>query len=1207
MNKLLTLLLFSIISLFSFAQSWQDVGGGTNNSSHGMLTWNGKLVNLGSFNNPCNRVATWDGTQWECLGGGVGIVARAGCVWNGNLVVVGDFWNNFQPCTGCNGVAMWDGTQWTGFDQGFNNDVLTCTVYNGDLIIGGDFTQANGVPINRVARWNETTQTFESMGAVTDMDNDVRCMTVYDGELWVGGDFNNVGGNPPSDGLVKWDESTQSWTGGNSGVDLVGGVNETVRVLYVNPNDGNLYLGGEFPELWDGDAAAEDFNMAGVAMYDGSNWFPLGTGLNEYCRAIHEYNGDLIVGGYFTTADGVACNKIARWNTTTQTFSPMGQGFDGVGIDEYVKSAEVWNGIFFAGGAYTQAEGGPMNYIAQWYEPTTSAPTAAFTPSSTAECEGSCLSFVDNSTNAPTSWTWSFPGANTTSSSDQNPTNICYSTAGTYTVSLQACNANGCNTTTVDITIETAPSISVNLASICEGQDTTLTATPSATGGTYLWSPTNETTQAITVSPASTTTYSVVYTLNGCSSAPENITVNVTPVPTLSVNQETICEGENVDLTATPSTGGGSFFWATTSETTGTINVSPITTTDYSVNYTIGGCGVSETTTVTVNPTYNETESISACQNSTVTYPDGTTETITSNTSHTSLLSTLSGCDSIIVTNVNMTTGYNNSETINACQNTSVTYPDGTTETITASTTHTSNLTSVDGCDSVIVTNVNMVSQFNTSENVTICENTNFTFPDGTSQVITGNTSHTSALQSSLGCDSVVVTNVTMAPVSSSSESIQVCENTSVTYPDGTTETITANTTHTSLLSSIWGCDSTVFTTVTVNPSYNNTESVGVCENTTIIYPDGTSETVTTNTSHTSMLSTVNGCDSIILTNVSVNPIYNVTETYDICSGSNYTYPDGTASANITANETHVSALSAVTGCDSVVTINLNVVNTIATTQNIPLCEGDNFTYPDGTSVTNLQTNETHISTLQSVFGCDSVITTNITVNPVPALTTNSETICEGEAAILNATPSITGGSYLWLPNMETTSSITVGPTATTNYTATYTLNGCESNQSVATVTVNPMPIVTVSESNNVITADQTGANYQWMDCNTWMNINGENGISYAPTANGEYAVIIDLNGCIDTSSCEIISTIGFNELSGQEIELYPNPAVDEIQIKGLENQSFSIEITDANGKVILIISETQTSSIDVSAFDKGVYFININEGALGTYRFVKQ
>ena len=462
--------LILFISLFfglnSFAQSWQDVGGGNSNSTHGLLTWNGLLVNLGSFNNvPCDRVATWDGTSWSCLAGGVGIVARAGVVWDGKLVVVGDFWNNFQPCVGCNGVAVWDGVSWSPLGTGVNNDVLSCTVWNNELVIAGDFTEADGNPCARIIKWNGTT--WESVGPIGSFDNDIRAMVEFEGELWVGGDFNNVGGNPPLDGLVKYDPNTGGWVGGNSGVDLVGGVNETVRVLYVNPNDGNLYMGGEFPELIDGNAGVQDFNMSGIAMYDGSVWTPLGTGLNEYCRAIHEYNGDIIAGGYFTNAGGTPANKIAKWDGTS--WSAMGQGFDGIGVDEYVKAATTWNGIFFAGGAYTQAEGNPMNYIAQWYEPATSAPVAWMTPSSTTLCGSGCIDFVDNSTNGPTSWNWTFPGSNTPTSTDQDPLGICWSSPGTYTVSLQACNAIGCNTQNIDIEVTNGATVSVNDASICGG------------------------------------------------------------------------------------------------------------------------------------------------------------------------------------------------------------------------------------------------------------------------------------------------------------------------------------------------------------------------------------------------------------------------------------------------------------------------------------------------------------------------------------------------------------------------------------------------------------------------------------------------------------------------------------------------------------------------------------------------------------------
>jgi Secretion system C-terminal sorting domain len=601
-NTLSFFLFITLITSSLNAQTWQDVGGGTNNSSHGLLTWNDKLIDLGSFNSPCNRVAEWDGTSWSCLAGGVGLVARAGVVWDGKLVVVGDFWNVFQPCVGCNGVAVWDGTSWTPLDNGVNNDVLVCTVWNNQLVIAGDFTQADGVPCSRIIKWNGTE--WESIGPTspTTFSNDIRCMVEFEGDLYVGGDFNNVGGCSACDGLVKYDPSTDSWVGGNSGVDLVGGVDYSVRCLYVNPSDGNLYMGGEFPELWDGDATAPDPNMAYIAMYDGSNWTSLGTGLNEYVRAIHEYNGDLVAGGYFTNAGGVPANKIAQWDGTN--WSAMGLGFDASGIDEYVKSATVWNGIFFAGGAYTQAEGAPMDHIAQWYEAPTDPPIAWMNSSTSSLCGSGCVYFLDNSTSGPTSWTWSFPGSSLPTSSLQNPGSVCYSSPGTYTATLTACNVNGCDTQTMEIEVSSGANLSVSDQSVCDGAPATLIAVPDVSGGTYLWS-TGATTSSISVTPATTTAYTVSYTLPGCAAGTDTAIVTVGTTPTISLNVVTpvICEGQTATLTVTPSTGGGTYAWSPGSGTGATITPTPPMTTTYTVTYTLNGCtSLASTGTVTVNP-----------------------------------------------------------------------------------------------------------------------------------------------------------------------------------------------------------------------------------------------------------------------------------------------------------------------------------------------------------------------------------------------------------------------------------------------------------------------------------------------------------------------------------------------------------------------------------------------------------------------------
>ena len=109
------------------------------------------------------------------------------------LGVVGDFWSVAQLCVGCNGVAVWDGVSLTPLVNGVNNDVLSTIVWNNEAVIAGDFTQANGVPIARITKWNGTI--WESVGPIASFTNDTRAMVECDGELWVGGDFNNFGGN----------------------------------------------------------------------------------------------------------------------------------------------------------------------------------------------------------------------------------------------------------------------------------------------------------------------------------------------------------------------------------------------------------------------------------------------------------------------------------------------------------------------------------------------------------------------------------------------------------------------------------------------------------------------------------------------------------------------------------------------------------------------------------------------------------------------------------------------------------------------------------------------------------------------------------------------------------------------------------------------------------------------------------------------------
>ncbi|MBL4706013.1 MAG: T9SS type A sorting domain-containing protein [Flavobacteriales bacterium] len=161
--------------------------------------------------------------------------------------------------------------------------------------------------------------------------------------------------------------------------------------------------------------------------------------------------------------------------------------------------------------------------------------------------------------------------------------------------------------------------------------------------------------------------------------------------------------------------------------------------------------------------------------------------------------------------------------------------------------------------------------------------------------------------------------------------------------------------------------------------------------------------------------------------------------------------------------------------------------------------------------------------------------------------------------------------------------------------TAFGVVNGCDSitNQQITIDAVD----VTVTNSSPMLTANQSGATYRWLDCaNGNAAIPGATNQSYTATANGNYAVEVALGSCIDTSACENITGVGIIELNSKTISIYPNPTrgIFTIDLLGaIENTSLTVY--DMLGKVVVgkELIET-TSQIDLSGNEKGIYFINI-------------
>ncbi len=169
-------------------------------------------------------------------------------------------------------------------------------------------------------------------------------------------------------------------------------------------------------------------------------------------------------------------------------------------------------------------------------------------------------------------------------------------TTTTYTVT--ATNTSGCTASaTRTVTVNQLPVVNVTGTNIiCNGASTTLTASG---GATYLWS-NNATTAAITVNPVTSTTYTVTATdANGCTNTANRL-VTVNQLPNVIISGDlNICVGESTVLTAS---GATTYLW-NTGATTAAINVSPVSTTTYTVTATdANGCSRNTSATVTVNP-----------------------------------------------------------------------------------------------------------------------------------------------------------------------------------------------------------------------------------------------------------------------------------------------------------------------------------------------------------------------------------------------------------------------------------------------------------------------------------------------------------------------------------------------------------------------------------------------------------------------------
>lgn len=173
-------------------------------------------------------------------------------------------------------------------------------------------------------------------------------------------------------------------------------------------------------------------------------------------------------------------------------------------------------------------------------------------------------------------------------------------------------------------------------------------------------------------------------------------------------------------------------------------------------------------------------------------------------------------------------------------------------------------------------------------------------------------------------------------------------------------------------------------------------------------------------------------------------------------------------------------------------------------------------------------------------------------------------------------------------------------------------VHGCDSTLFLDLIITDIDTYIDGDDSTFVAFEADSNAQFQWVNCSeNYAIIPGAVNDSFVTHSNDQFAVIIEKNGCIDTSACASLDMLDLTNLNAKDWKLFPNPASNELVIQ-FENMpsGVQIEVVDLNGKTVLS-KQTVESSLLVLPLDltNGIYFVNLktDNGSLSTEKLVIQ
>ncbi|SHJ21583.1 gliding motility-associated C-terminal domain-containing protein [Tangfeifania diversioriginum] len=467
--------------------------------------------------------------------------------------------------------------------------------------------------------------------------------------------------------------------------------------------------------------------------------------------------------------------------------------------------------------------------------------------------------------------------------------------------------------------------------------------------------------------------------------SPDELTTSISPDPA------EICEDETLPLNGNPVGGIGSYTHLWSGE--GATYLSNLAVVDpefsgapagsYELIYAVtdeNGCETRDTINIGVFPQYSDTLDMAICESELPYNWNGTNIDLAGIYSDT--LASVAGCDSIITLSLDVLPDFRDTTFATICESELPYNWNGTN--IDLAGTYSDTLASVAGCDSILVLNLDVLPEFRDTTFATVCESELPYIWNGTNIDLAGIYSDT--LASVAGCDSILTLVLDVLPEFRDTVDVTICDSELPYFWNGA-DFFGAGI-YSDTLASVAGCDSILTLDLKVVPEYRDTIPMVICENEVPFDWYGQQITISGFYEHT--LTSVAGCDSILTLVLDVLPEFRDTTNAVVCESE---LPYNWNGTNIDLAGTYSDTLASVAGCDSILTLILDVLPEFRDTTNAVVCASELPYFWNGT---NVDLAGTYSDTLTSVVGCDSILTLVLDVLPEFRDTTNA-VVCESE------------------------------------------------------------------------------------------------------------------------------------------------------------------------------------------------------------------